>query len=87
LDNISGLSSHDMFNTQIAYFKKTLESALNNDYNKVTFIHGVGNGILKSAIVDELKEYVDVESKMASISKFGVGAIDVVIKSLEKSGT
>ncbi len=83
LDNISGFTSHDMFNLQISYFKKALESALSNDYHKVTFIHGVGNGVLKNAIVEELKEYEVVESKMASISKFGVGAIDVVIKNKE----
>jgi hypothetical protein len=83
LDNILGLSSHDMLNTQIDYFKKTLESAMKNDYSKVTYIHGVGNGVLKNNIIKELENYTNTENQMASISKFGVGAIDVMISSNE----
>ena len=80
VDNIAGLSSHDMLNMQMSYFKKALQSAISNDYTKVTFIHGVGNGVLKSAIIKELDDYEGIENRMASISKFGVGAIDILIK-------
>lgn len=79
VDNILGMSSIDMLKTQIDTFKKVLESAIINNYQKVTFIHGVGNGVLKDAIIKELKDYENLENKMASITKFGVGAIDVVI--------
>jgi len=81
IDNIAGLSSHDMFNLQLDYFRKTLESAIKNEYQKVTFIHGVGNGVLKNAIIKEMENYEVLENRMASISKFGVGAVDVMIKS------
>ncbi len=80
VDNIAGLSSHDMLDIQVNHFKKALNSAIENDYQKVTFIHGVGNGILKNKIIDELKDYEHLENRMASITKFGVGAIDVIIK-------
>ena len=80
VDNIAGLSSHDMFNIQMDYFKKMLDSAIVAEYNKVTFIHGVGNGVLKNAIIEALKGYKNTENRMASIAKFGVGAIEVVIK-------
>ena len=83
VENIAGLSNHDMFEIQMNYFRKMLESAIRNDYRKVTFIHGVGNGVLKNAIVKELEEYEGVENKMASVSKFGVGAIDVIIRMKE----
>ena len=79
VDNILGLSSHDMFKIQTDYFKKMLDSAIAADYNKVTFIHGVGNGVLKNAIIEALKDYHNTENRMASIAKFGVGAIDVII--------
>jgi len=79
VDNILGMSSHDMFKMQIDYFKKMLDSAIAAEYNKVTFIHGVGNGVLKNAIIEELKNYKNTENRMASIAKFGVGAIDVII--------
>ena len=80
VDNILGMSSNDIFRTQINYFKKMLESAITNEYDKVTFIHGVGNGVLKNAIIEELKHYENTSNRMASIMKFGVGAIDVIIK-------
>ena len=83
VDNILGMSSNDMFRTQMNYFKKMLESAITNEYNKVTFIHGVGNGVLKNAIIEELKHYDNTSNRMASIVKFGVGAIDVMIKEKE----
>ena len=81
IDNIAGLSSSDMFNIQLNYFRKTLESAIKNEYRKITFIHGVGNGVLKNAIIQEMENYEVLENRMASISKFGVGAVDVMIKS------
>ena len=79
VDNIMGLSSHDMFNIQMDYFKKMLDSVIDAEYTKVTFIHGVGNGVLKNAIIEELKNYKNTENKMASVAKFGVGAIDIMI--------
>ena len=84
VDNILGLSSHDMFNIQMDYFKKMLDSAIAAEYTKVTFIHGVGNGVLKNAIIEELKHYKNTENRMASIAKFGVGAIEVDIVDRER---
>ena len=84
VDNILGMSSHDMFKIQMDYFKRMLDSAIAAEYNKVTFIHGVGNGVLKNAIIEELKNYKNTENRMASIAKFGVGAIDVMITEKEK---
>ena len=83
VDNILGLSSLDMLKIQIDTFKKVLENAIVNNYRKVTFIHGVGNGVLKDAIIKELNEYENLENRMASITKFGVGAIDVVISPID----
>jgi len=84
LDNIAGMSSQDLFRIQMDYFHKMLQSAIENDYNKVTFIHGVGNGVLKNAIIKALESYKGSENRMASMSKFGVGAIDVIFKDREK---
>lgn len=83
IDNISGMDSRDMFALQKRYFKDCLDSAIANKYKKVTFIHGVGNGILKNAIVETLKDYESIDNQSASISKYGVGAIDVLIKPWE----
>lgn len=80
VDNILGMSSADMFNTQIKYFRAMLDSAIASEYTKVTFIHGVGNGVLKNAIIEALRNYEGTTNRMASLAKFGVGAIDVIIK-------
>lgn len=80
VNNISGLSSRDMFNLQLEYFQKALNSAITNNYRKVTFIHGVGNGTLKNALIKALKERENLKGQSASISKFGVGALDVIIE-------
>jgi hypothetical protein len=83
VENIAGLSSRDMLNIQLDYFNKCLDSAMVNEYDKVTFIHGVGNGVLKNAIVNALSNYEGTSNRMASMSKFGVGAIDVLLKDKE----
>lgn len=79
VDNIAGLSSHDMFLLQIGYFTSTLESAMKNNFRKVTYIHGVGNGVLKNAIIEKLKEYQGLENKSASLAEYGQGAVDVLL--------
>jgi hypothetical protein len=79
VDNIAGLSSHDMFLLQMKHFEKTLESAMTNNFKKVTFIHGIGNGVLKNAITQKLKEYENLQDKSASLAEYGHGAIDVLI--------
>lgn len=78
-DNIAGLSSHDMFGLQMNYFERTLESAIANNFRKVTFIHGIGNGVLKNAIAEKLKDYEQMEGRSASLAEYGQGAIDVLI--------
>ena len=77
LDNIAGLSSSDIYQIQVNHFKKALDSALASEYRKVTFIHGIGNGVLKNAIIDHFKE---IGSERANIVKFGVGSLDVLIE-------
>jgi hypothetical protein len=80
VDNIAGLESRDMLQLQLNHFRKALESAIAEGYTKVTFIHGVGNGILKNNIIKEIEAYENVEGIPASIIKFGVGALDVSIR-------
>lgn len=78
--NIAGMSSSDMLNLQTQYFERTLESAILEKYRKVTYIHGVGNGTLKNAIMEKIKDYEGLENYDASLAKFGVGAVDIIIR-------
>ncbi len=64
---------------QIEYFMKMLESAIAYDYNKVVFIHGIGNGTLKAALINKLKDYENIELRRAKFEKYGNGAIEIII--------
>lgn len=80
VENISGMSSKDMLTTQINYFSRCLESAIKEEYNKVIFIHGKGNGVLKTTICTILNEYENVQYRDASFAQYGQGAVEVIVK-------
>nr|NQU93253.1 DUF2027 domain-containing protein [Bacteroidota bacterium] len=79
VDDYSKMNSTEMLNYQLNYFVRCLESAIRGYITKVTFIHGVGDGVLKSKMLDILKEYDSVRVKDASMIKFGYGATEVLI--------
>ncbi len=73
------LSPDQMLHIQLAYFTRCMEAAILDKYYKVTFIHGVGNGVLKNALREKLKEYSNVYFQPAPFARFGMGAIEVMI--------
>ncbi len=79
VSDYKALEPASMLSLQVSYFVKCLESAIAENYYKVTFIHGIGNGVLKSAIIQKLKEYKQVWHQQASSGRYGLGAIDVMI--------
>jgi len=52
VDDHSRLTNTEMFNIQMGYFRKCLESAIEHKFESVVFIHGVGTGKLKEEIAD-----------------------------------
>jgi len=83
VEDFEDLQPHQILKIQMDYFTKCISSAVEFNFRKVTFIHGVGNGTLKSAIMRKVQEYEQTEGHLASLAKFGVGAIDVNIKPLK----
>ena len=79
LDDYSKMENYEILRIQINYFTNCLESAIANDISKVTFIHGVGTGVLKTAMKEILKDYDRVEYREASMKEFGYGAMDVIL--------
>ncbi len=79
VDDYSKMSNIEMLNFQLNYFVKCLESAIKNYLTKVIFIHGVGDGVLKSKMLEILEAYENVQVKDASLKKFGYGATEVLI--------
>ncbi|MCB2222393.1 MAG: DUF2027 domain-containing protein [Bacteroidetes bacterium] len=80
VDNMTGVDNAAMLRIQVNYFTRCLENAMANKLHKVTFIHGVGTGVLKTALKEILKEYPNVEYQDASMKQFGYGALDVIIR-------
>jgi hypothetical protein len=80
VDDYSRLTNGEIFEIQKNYFVSCLESALANHYTKITFIHGVGAGSLKTTILKTLGDYDGVEARDASQAKFGYGATEVLIR-------
>ncbi|MDD3743902.1 MAG: DUF2027 domain-containing protein [Lentimicrobiaceae bacterium] len=78
-DDYPKMNKGEILHYQLNYFSRMLDSAITNHYRKVTFIHGIGNGTLKAAIVSKLNDYENIEVRNAPFAKFGNGAIDVII--------
>ena len=81
LDNTNGLNSTDMLNYQLDKFREVLEQYAGNKGQKIVFIHGKGNGVLRKAIEKELKtKYKSYYFQDASFREYGFGATMVTIK-------
>lgn len=79
VDNINGLSSHEMLNIQLEKFEKELDKAMESGVKKIVFIHGVGNGRLKTEIHNALKATPGVTFQDGSYKLYGFGATQVNI--------
>lgn len=78
-DDCLAIPDHEKFEIQMGFFRKCLNDAIVNHVQKVIFIHGVGNGVLKNEIVKELKQYKGLHYFDASMAKYGVGATEVYL--------
>ena len=80
LDDTAGMSNSEMINYQLDVFRKTLDEYKNKKGQRIVFIHGKGDGVLRRAILDELKhKYKNYSSQDASFREYGFGATMVTI--------
>ena len=81
LDNTNGLSNADMLDYQLEKFHEVLAKYAANKGQKIVFIHGKGDGVLRKAIEKELKtKYKQYYYQDASFREYGFGATMVTIK-------
>ena len=73
-----GMTNLDMLNLQLETAKRQLEFAISKRIQKVVFIHGVGEGILKEELKYLFKKY-PVDFYDAEYQKYGLGATEVYI--------
>lgn len=81
LDTTSGMSNADMLNYQMSKFHEVMKAGLGKKGQKIVFIHGKGEGVLRTAIEKELKTTYRQQARFqdASFREYGYGATMVVI--------
>lgn len=80
LDNTNGLSNSDMLNVQLREFNRVITDNLKFKGQKIVFIHGKGEGVLRQALLQELKKkYPRCQAQDASFREYGFGATQITI--------
>lgn len=74
-----GLSNYEMLNIQMETARRQLEFAMNKRIQKVVFIHGVGEGVLKAELETLFNRYENLKFYDADYQKYGLGATEVYI--------
>lgn len=74
-----GMEKFDMLNLQLETAKRQLDFAISKRIQKVVFIHGVGEGILKEELYYLFKKYDNLKFYDADYQKYGLGATEVYI--------
>lgn len=80
LDTTAGMSNTDMLNHQLDIFRKTMDEHRGKKAFKIIFIHGKGDGVLRAAILNDLRtKYKNCKWQDASFREYGFGATMVTI--------
>ncbi len=80
LDQHEGMSPQEIIDYQMDCFRKEMQNAITDRIKKIVFIHGKGNGSLKSELRRELKhKYRKHQFQDASFQQYGFGATMVYI--------
>jgi len=81
LDTTTGMSNTEMLEVQLDKFRKTIEEYKNQKGQKIVFIHGKGEGVLRNALLTELRmKYKSYPVQDASFREYGFGATMITIK-------
>lgn len=81
LDNTNGLTNADILSYQLDKFREVLDQYADRKGQKIVFIHGKGDGVLRKAIEKELAtKYKSHYHQDASFREYGFGATMVTIK-------
>lgn len=80
VNSTKNLTNYDMLTIQMDAAKGKLEFAIRNRIPKIVFIHGVGEGVLKTELESLLGRYEKIDFKEANYQKYGIGATEVFIK-------
>ena len=80
-ETTAGMNAADILHYQLDVFKKTMDENKKKKGQKIVFIHGKGEGVLRHALVHELNyRYKSCTYQDASFQEYGYGATQVTIK-------
>lgn len=80
LDSTAGLSNSEMLEVQLKEFRRVMDENIAKKGRKIVFIHGKGEGVLRNALLKELKyRYKSCTGQDASFREYGFGATLVTI--------
>ena len=79
IKSTKGLTNYEILNLQLDTAKRQLDFAIRKRIQKVVFIHGVGEGILREELHYLFRRYENVKYYDADYQKYGMGATEVYI--------
>jgi len=74
-----GLSNYEILNIQMDTARRQLEFAISKRIQKIVFIHGVGEGVLRAELETLFHRYDNIKFYDADYQKYGLGATEVYI--------
>jgi preprotein translocase subunit YajC len=74
-----GLDNYEMLTIQLDTAKRQLEFAISKRIQKVVFIHGVGEGVLRTELEYLFNRYENIKFYDADYKKYGRGATEIYI--------
>lgn len=81
LDTTAGMSNSDILAVQLKEFNRVMNENVRHPGRKIVFIHGKGEGVLRNALLKELKhKFKTCDAQDASFREYGFGATQVTIR-------
>ncbi|MBI3511924.1 MAG: DUF2027 domain-containing protein [Bacteroidetes bacterium] len=77
IDNYSGMNNAQLIDIQLKKVQQELDEAIAQKLQRIIFIHGVGNGRLKSEVRKLLSHHKGIRFHDASFQRYGFGATEV----------
>jgi len=77
--NPKSMSNYDMLSIQLDTAKRQLDFAIGRRIQKIVFIHGVGEGVLRAELEFLFRRYEHLKFYDADFQKYGRGAVEVYI--------
>lgn len=81
LETTTGMNNADILEYQLKVFRDTLAEYSHKRGQKIVFIHGKGEGVLRHALINDLNyRYKRYQYQDASFQEYGYGATQVTIR-------